>query len=135
MRYPANPYNKCFMTIVGNRTPNSQNLELRFIPCNRKIKQLCIRYDFVQTKIFSIELLTVFAPAIHLILVFYKADDSFSERLCIPRGCSKPCLIDKLVHELRKFPFYEPLERLKFPGRIATNLGFIVRRLRGDWKA
>lgn len=44
-------------------------------------------------------------------------------------------LIDKVVHELRKSPFYEPLEKLKFPGRIATNLGLIVRRLRGDRKA
>lgn len=44
-------------------------------------------------------------------------------------------LIDRLVHELRKSPFYEPLEKLKFPGRIATNLGLIVRRLRGDRKA
>ncbi|MBI4287993.1 MAG: nucleotidyltransferase family protein [Chloroflexi bacterium] len=43
--------------------------------------------------------------------------------------------IDRLVHELRKSPFYEPLERLKFPGRVATNLGLIVRRLRGDRKA
>ncbi len=66
---------------------------------------------------------------------FAKLDDSQRGEFHPSSALRLSLFIDRLVHELRKPPFYEPLERLKFPGRIATNLGLVVRRLRGDRKA